>query len=336
MQLTDIPTVQSDDMVGQSRNTMTILGWVGRVGSGNKLYAVRCSVCASDPELHGDGVYTITKDRFLKGVMPCGCGRAVKWTPIQYDVLLRRTLSLVNCTRMDNVELTGNKVVVEIKCHTCSHTGSVHLFNALFNGLYCAKCGYRRTGDARRLSANLAISKIDQALKGTSLTFDGFVDGEYNGVTSLIKLRCSCGYSFNAAFGNVVYNRTGCTMCASGGFKPESLGFLYVVKWFNEDATWIKFGITNNPVASRVVQQQRRMYKHTEHQIIAILQFDAGAIAQLAERDIGSLRSVHPSPIGRNDMPDGFTETLPVSAIDDIMAILTKYTDKGTLNVFTS
>lgn len=70
--------------------------------------------------------------------------------------------------------------------------------------------------------------------------------------------------------------------------------------------------------------------------VIATIEFSEGRLAAALERELHKFQSSYGIPIDKRIMPQGFTETLPVSAIDDIMAILTKYTDKGTLNVFTS
>ncbi len=55
---------------------------------------VKCNVCAEDPELFGDGIFEQVFNNLTKGNLPCGCGRAPKWTLEQYEIRIKREIEI--------------------------------------------------------------------------------------------------------------------------------------------------------------------------------------------------------------------------------------------------
>ncbi len=53
---------------------------------------VKCSVCAKDPELFGDGVFETAYGSCEKGSLPCGCAKKFYWTLPQYEIRIKRKI----------------------------------------------------------------------------------------------------------------------------------------------------------------------------------------------------------------------------------------------------
>lgn len=70
-------------------NQVTVIGWKGRSNS-TKYYIVKCSRCAKDPELYGNGVFRIPFGSLNKGSYPCGCSKSPTYSEYQYKILIER------------------------------------------------------------------------------------------------------------------------------------------------------------------------------------------------------------------------------------------------------
>ena len=84
-----------------SEKNKYIRNWIGRTfnngkltvvdgGSRNNYCVVRCSVCAEDTELLGDGLFTTYISNLNRGGLPCGCSKKHHWSLRQYEVIIRR------------------------------------------------------------------------------------------------------------------------------------------------------------------------------------------------------------------------------------------------------
>ena len=69
----------------------TLVGWKGRQGSA-KRYVIHCSLCASDSEVFGEGVFYVSKGRLTNSVFPCGCSSHARWSPEQLKTILSRQM----------------------------------------------------------------------------------------------------------------------------------------------------------------------------------------------------------------------------------------------------
>lgn len=90
--------IHEDEMTGKVfRECLTVLGWTHMINS-RRYYAVKCSICCKDGELFGDGIFSTTKEALVsKGYLPCGCGRAYRYSKEQYETLIKRKASELNC-----------------------------------------------------------------------------------------------------------------------------------------------------------------------------------------------------------------------------------------------
>jgi hypothetical protein len=122
-------------------NQLTVIGWKGRVG-GNKYYIVKCSECAKDPELHGDGIFkTSSKRNLINGSYPCGCSNCVRWSKTQYKILIER-----KCKEKDYVfhgfaeDFKGDKTKLKLECQKHEIWESARVGHLLYNSIGCPKC----------------------------------------------------------------------------------------------------------------------------------------------------------------------------------------------------
>lgn len=101
MNYSDFDKIEQDEWsLGNScfekQSTSKVIGfhWVEKGASERqKKYIVSCTNCAKDPELHGDGLYSMTKTNLLAGNVPCGCSKKPCWSALQYKVLAGRKLA---------------------------------------------------------------------------------------------------------------------------------------------------------------------------------------------------------------------------------------------------
>lgn len=145
MKYEDFPEILRDssplmDTPFGPKNQLQVLGWAGKSG-GHKLYIVKCSVCALDGELFGDGVFSSLKCNILRGQTPCGCAKFVRYTEAQYRTLCKRAANDLNCVFIGWVgEYKKIETRVKVECieHGVWSTGSIH--SLVLNGSGCPQC----------------------------------------------------------------------------------------------------------------------------------------------------------------------------------------------------
>lgn len=107
---------------------------------------VSCTKCAEDPELYGDGTFTMLKDMWTSGYCGCGCSPCFKKTKEQYTVLLhRRELEVQGKVKfIDFVgEWDGCDTYIEQECLSEKHHlnwSSGNITNALHGSRGCPEC----------------------------------------------------------------------------------------------------------------------------------------------------------------------------------------------------
>lgn len=140
------------------------------------------------------------------------------------------------------------------------------------------------------------------------------LSGEYTGIdkkTEFLCLKC------NSLFISTPYNmftKSFCPHChtRAGGFKKYNSGYFYVLSF--PDLSCIKYGITNN--------LNNRIRKHSKSNncfLLFSLYFESGKSALDLENKIK--KYVGGKYIVKEDMPDGFTETLHPTAINEILKL---------------
>jgi hypothetical protein len=149
-----------DDFIGQrfgKTRQVEVLGLTGTtILSGyNKLYYVKCYICAKDPELFGEAVYKTLKGNIKLGQLPCGCGKAPRWTETQQIIRIRRKCAQ---RQMDFQQFTSRPIntgtKLQIKCLKCKNIWSNCTVNNFLNQEKgngcptCAKSGFQENQEA--------------------------------------------------------------------------------------------------------------------------------------------------------------------------------------------
>lgn len=112
-----------------------ILGYIKK--GVQKYYLFKCDTCASDPELHGHGIYLMKKYYYDKGKIPCGCSSRVIWTQYQYKVRLKR-LGTQDYEFIDFHSFDQFNSIGIFKCST--HGTVLNPIESFLKGCKCKKC----------------------------------------------------------------------------------------------------------------------------------------------------------------------------------------------------
>lgn len=145
-----------DDFVGTFHGPLgqvEVLAWQGElvINGYNKIYPLKCHICAKDPELFRDALYTSNKGNLKLGQLPCGCGKAPRWTEEQQEIRIRRLCDIRGYIfygfESEPVK-TGTKICLGCKnCLNVWNTCTINNFTNHDNGHgcpVCAKSGYKQ------------------------------------------------------------------------------------------------------------------------------------------------------------------------------------------------
>lgn len=214
-----------------------------------------------------------------------GHNRTKKWTTESInDFLSKRKIKLIS-DYQDKVAKKG-KFICEL-----GHVWETTIASVL-SGKGCKSC-YGK-------NIPLDIKTIQNRYK--KLGYD--VSGEYINYSSVLRFSCSNGHTWSAKPSN-----TRCSSCASYGFKINKPSFGYILKF----DSFIKYGISNS-IESRLYRHKLR---NPPHDIVAIYKFSDGASAKLWETTIKTIMGGN--YVGKDICPDGWTETLPISLLENII-----------------
>lgn len=177
---------------------LEVVGWSGfyftpsRATHSGRVYIVHCNKCALDTELFGEGYFKSPKASLVKGQIPCGCAKFVKWSDEQYSILCKRASSRAGNVFVGFKSLPINrdtKVIQNCPDHGEWDTGK--LSNLLTKSTGCPSCKAVMTG--QRCAVDYLIDEQTLLERFTSslpetLKFIGWV-GAFEG-TKTVSLVC--------------------------------------------------------------------------------------------------------------------------------------------------
>lgn len=105
------------------------------------VYALKCHICATDPELFGSAIFNIAKGNLHKGAVPCGCAANPKWSDAQYKIRIQRECESSHCEVVeykDGSLSSTTKVLLRCPYHNLEWIGQVN--HLLVKGVSCPKC----------------------------------------------------------------------------------------------------------------------------------------------------------------------------------------------------
>jgi hypothetical protein len=121
---------------------------------------------------------------------------------------------------------------------------------------------------------------------------------------------CDENHTWEASVKHMLSGR-GCPSCASYGYRPDKEGHLY---GFSRGG-YVKYGITNN--ITRRLEEHRR---HGEFILLFSKKYSDGNVPKLIERQIKT--TLGGNYATKEQCPDGYTETLDVSRLDDLLKMI--------------
>lgn len=136
-----------------------------------------------------------------------------------------------------------------------------------------------------KVLAGLSVGKMPgvhttESINKSLSNVGAYLCGEYKGNCSKKHwIRYKCGH-VNYASPHGVIRGKGCAVCNPGGFNPENIGYLYVVKVWHQTQYLYKVGITN-----KTVEDRYRLEK-AEVTTVCLYKSERGRDAQEAETKI--------------------------------------------------
>ncbi len=298
---------------------------VGRITPYRNSYVVKCSVCALDEELFGEGLFFSSKVNLEKGFNPCGCSeRCIRWSKEQYFIRCARKAHSIGLDFMGfGGKFKGHKTTVMLFCkkHGTFKGGSINSFMGP-DVQECAKCRVKTEKAKRRVKEGFTEQDYVERFMAT---------GAYHEDTLFWK-----NYRVNRQ-GHRIYWSVFCPVCLVVGESSVSellLGGLccscyntnqkqaYINLVKDADTiVAIKYGISTSAKTRR-----NKLSKDTTLDVVlfSIHQFDTAESCQEAEKSCK--RNLDSGVISKRDFKDGFSETTYVYNIDTITKI---YEDHG-------
>lgn len=150
--------------------------------------------------------------------------------------------------------------------------------------------------------------KSSKKILGDLISLRGiYLIGEYKNAKTRSLFGCRDGHQWLATPDNVIRGR-GCPICAEYGFNPSSPAWEYA---FTRDG-YLKFGITNDLT--------RRLNEHRRHGEFTLVHERRHTVGQLALDWENNVKRIHGGRyVTKEQCPDGWTETLPLTLLEDIV-----------------
>ena len=284
-----------------------------------KLYIGYCIKCAADTALFGEGYFKILKGNIKKGVLPCGCSSHPKWNKDQYGVLCSRKAKelgyeFINFT--DPWKAQKTKIVLNCAKHGDWDTASIDRLLNLDQG--CPSCkiatvrAFKMKPDHIMIESFLASGAFHE---GTKFWRSDRVD--HKGFWSYWNIWCpECETQGVSQAYDLQQGKRSCE-CSPSRQKSCYINLLFK----DSEPIALKFGIANVPeVRIKSLNRTARL----EVINIAIYDFPDKISCIAAERRCK--KELLCGVISREDMPDGWTETV---SLEDIKSLDRIFSEKG-------
>jgi hypothetical protein len=161
-------------------------------------------------------------------------------------------------------------------------------------GKGCPHCA----GNAR-LSKEIVNQKLSQ--RGISMI------GEYYNARTPSLFRCVRGHEWKTNPDNIL-NKSGCPRCSTYGFNPGKPAYIYLLDYVD----FIKYGITND-LETRLSTHR---FKNGEFVVLSTKLYENGNDAVNWEKQIKKIFGGR--FVTKEKCPDGYTETLSPTLVEDI------------------
>lgn len=318
-----------DDICGRKFGEfgqVEILSVIGKVQY-TKVYSAKCSICAEDEELFGDGIFKTHRSNILRGYLPCGCGARPLWNEDQFKIICTREANKRNITFLGfSGEYKGNKTNLKLECsvHGVWTTTDINHF---LEGRGCKGC-------KAIACAQAAIGNTYTRINDDIMIQRFMSTGNFHPETTFV--RCdptltnrtasdwvvSCPVCKTEVISKSSNIKLGYRLCSCE--KPkQKLAYINLIL-DNENTLAIKYGIAINP--------EDRLKKQASKSIYSISNFGVWEFSnyQACRNAETYCKRIFPASLSREEMPDGFSETTYPLNIDKIIKI---YEDHGGVRI---
>ncbi|GDU98379.1 hypothetical protein BvCmsSIP024_03462 [Escherichia coli] len=316
----------------------------GFVVSDNKPTAMRLSLTCNE---HNETWNTTEAKAFLnKDQSGCtGCfahKRAVggKTTPKE-KILAKanaacKKYNLV-CDGIEEGEYINQDCKIKISCADCGRSLTpVKIYHLISKGRVCRECSKAKT--IAKTIAKEEVEKITRLNGRVDFVYDRIIErnketgfilrgivGDMQGTDFIIRQRCPIhNHNFSVTWTSFKGGTKGCKYCNTSAFRTDIPVNFYIQSL---DDRYIKFGVTNRKVERRMIEQQRESV--FTHRLIKSFRFSKGEHASKLEKLIKTKYEC--GVVSRDDMRDGYTETLPFEALPEIITITNKMISESIL-----
>lgn len=235
-----------DSLVGKNNNLL-VLG-EERIKGDTKVYRkilVKCLICAKDPELNGEAVYSISPTDLNSGNLPCKCSHIPKHTQKQWTIILERKAKERNYEITFTGEHLNQTVKLQLHCRTCGNNWNSCSVGNFLKDRTCPRCAGISKATLRRLPE----SKHAEDFIATGVFKEGTVFEKVNLTGRLWRVTCPLypGKEFFSDKSNLKAGKLPCDCNNGGGFDKKMDGYVYILKAQSDEGSFVGYGITNFP-----------------------------------------------------------------------------------------
>lgn len=311
-----------DGYEGTVIGNLTVVGWNGKRGNYKK-YIVTCSICSLDTELHGDGFFAMAKGHLVRGCIPCGCTDKASWTEEQYKTRLERagTIKGFKFLGWNNNFTTANATICLVQCTSDGHgtgKGPISFMLVPDNMNFgCPQCKTISVQKAKRKDdAELIKTFMSTGAYHPDTVFTRSDRKDSSGWLKYWYMDCpDCG---TIGEGHIVGIYEGARSCECSNNR-QTQGYINLIK-DNQQIIAIKYGIA---VVShhRIKRQQTNCIYDIEN--YGVWEFPNVKDCKAAERTCST--TLPRNYLSKQELKDGYTETLNPLYIEDVIKIYTDY-----------
>ncbi|HCX7012300.1 TPA: hypothetical protein OZ125_002685 [Escherichia coli] len=316
----------------------------GFVVSDNSPTAMRLSLTCNE---HNETWNTTEAKAFLnKDQSGCtGCfahKRAVGGKTTPKDKILAKANAACKkynlvCDGIEEGEYINQDCKIKISCADCGRSLTpVKIYHLISKGRVCRECSKAKT--IAKTIAKEEVEKITRLNGRVDFVYDRIIErnketgfilrgivGDMQGTDFIIRQRCPIhNHNFSVTWTSFKGGTKGCKYCNTSAFRTDIPVNFYIQSL---DDRYIKFGVTNRKVERRMIEQQRESV--FTHRLIKSFRFSKGEHASKLEKLIKTKYEC--GVVSRDDMRDGYTETLPFEALPEIITITNKMISESIL-----
>lgn len=267
------------------------------------------------------GVFSQTANRHLQGhgCPKCGAKSKTKKTTESF-IQECKELKTVEYD-YSKVDYKGNKEPIVIRCVKHDVWFSQAPITFLKSDYPCPEC---LTEHRRELKYTTEEAYLERANEVHNNLYFDYDFSDYNGLHSKIKYECE-HHGLVRQNANSHLRGVGCPNCTQHGFKKDKPATFYIqVLKENNIPKYIKFGVTNKDLNTRMRQQSNRSI--FEHELVKEYLFEDGTKALQIENHVKyTFKDNGLCCVTKREMEDGYTETLPVILLDTLIEEIEGY-----------